>query len=234
MGVPELSETLKEDQIKLNSNSNAFHFYAFLCHCSKAADRPNIEWKQPLQVGRAAAWFSMKNQRSAELTSFFSGQALGQGPGGWLGELGIVMERKLLRKACVKMLGLPSASLEMKLFSEMCFIKQSSTQYRAHRVWRHCDWVMGNGFLGGKLVAHLSLVCPGLALPLLPDPGWSLSSAMRWENSEDLVLSRSSWRYLDITSRGQPSSLVSWFLWSSSGAGSRRFSDFCLLGGPGN
>lgn len=41
-----------------------------------------IEWRQLLQVWRAEAWFSMKNQSSAELMRFLMGQALGHGPWG--------------------------------------------------------------------------------------------------------------------------------------------------------
>lgn len=80
---------------------------------------------------------------------FLLEQALGHGLWGMARGIKIVMERKLLRKACVKMLGLSSALPGMKLFSEMCFIKQSLTQYRASEFDSILTGVIGNGFLGG-------------------------------------------------------------------------------------
>lgn len=71
---------------------------------------------------------------SGELACVFKSLEPNLSSGHRLEELGVVMERKLLRKACAKILGLPTASSEMKLFLEMCFIKQSSIQARALRV----------------------------------------------------------------------------------------------------
>lgn len=81
--------------------------------------------------------------------------------------------------------------------------------------------VTGNSFLGESLPhclsTHLSAVCPGLAFPLsFLTLGWSLQlllfwslAVMRWQSSKDLVLPRSFWRHVEVTSRGQPSMLLS-------------------------